>query len=129
MPKAKTKTRKSNAARQRPRSAITAIERGLKTRILSSLMLILASSLGFWFFGFAPWALAAWVLSVVVGGYIIFEFDLTVSKSIVVLAALVMQFFVLEGAVDLLVIGSSTNLMLMTFGLLDLILIYALLKI
>lgn len=102
------------------------IERGLKTRILSLLMLILASSLSFWFFGFEPWALALWVIVALAGGYVVFEYDLFISKVLVVLSAFVMQFLVLEGAKELLVLGSSTNLMLLTFTGLDIILIYAL---
>ena len=102
------------------------IERGLKTRILSLLMLILASSLGFWFFGFEPWALALWVIVSLAGGYIIFEYDLFVSKALVVLSAFAMQFLVLEGAKELLVWGSPTNLMMVTFAVLDAVLIYAL---
>lgn len=102
------------------------IERGLKTRFISLLMLILASSLGFWFFDFQSWALAAWVIVSLVGGYIIFESDLFVSKAIVVFAAIVMQFLVLDSSQNLLVWGSSTNLMLLTFVALDIILIYAL---
>ena len=104
------------------------LERGLKTRILSLLMLILASSLGFWFFGFEPWALALWVVVSLVGGYVIFEYDLFVSKALVVLSAFAMQFLVLEGAQNLLVWGSPTNLMMVTFAVLDAVLIYALSK-
>ena len=102
------------------------LERGLKTRILSLLMLILASSLGFWFFGFQPWALALWVIISLAGGYIIFEYDLFVSKALVVLSTFAMQFLVLEGTQNLLVWGSPTNLMMVTFAVLDAVLIYAL---
>jgi len=104
------------------------IERGLKTRILSLLMLILASSLGFWFFGFQPWALALWVVVSLAGGYVIFEYDLFVSKALVVMSTFAMQFLVLEGAKELLVWGSQNNLMMLTFAVLDIILIYALTK-
>ncbi|VVB74005.1 Uncharacterised protein [uncultured archaeon] len=131
MPKARARRVKramrpsTHANRAKP-AAHLEIERGLKTRILSLLMLILASSLGFWFFGFEPWALAMWVIVALAGGYVIFEYDLFVSKAMVVLAAFAMQYLVLEGAQNLLVLGSPTNLMMLTFAVLDLVLIYAL---
>jgi hypothetical protein len=62
------------------------------------------------------------------GGYIIFEYDLFVSKALVVLSAFAMQFLVLEGAKNLLAWGSPTNLMMVTFAVLDAVLIYALSK-
>ena len=89
-------------------------------------MLVLTSSLGFWFFGFQPLALVAWIIIIFVGGYAIFELDLFVSKAIVVLCAFVMQFIVLYGATDILVLGSSTNIMEIAFVILDVVLIYAL---
>ena len=91
-------------------------------------MLILASSLGFWFFDFQPWALALWVVVALAGGYIVFEYDLFVSKVLVALSTFAMQFLVLEGAKELLVWGSQNNLMMLTFAVLDIILIYALTK-
>jgi len=104
------------------------MERGLKTRVISLLMLIIASSIGFWFFGFAPWALVGWILIVMLGGYIVFESDLSVSKALVVLSAIVMQFLVLNGSKNLLVLGSPTNLLMDAFVILDIILLYALSK-
>ncbi len=122
---AKTKQRTTS---RRPPISIATIERGLKTRIISLLMLVLASSLGLWFAEFQTWAILLWLLVSFAGGYIIFEFSLFVSKALVVLSALIMEFLVLEGTPHLFVPGSPANLMLGAFVLLDALLVYALSK-
>lgn len=104
------------------------IEAGLKTKFISYLMLILASSIFLWFTTFSDISLILWVLIAVVGGYIILNYDLFVSKVIVVLSALAMQFVVLSGFTNLSIWGSPGNLLLITFAILDIVLIYALSK-
>lgn len=126
MPKKKRVKRPGH--RRRQKVSVAMIERGLKTRILSLLMLVLASSLGLWFTNFQPLSVLAWLLTAFIGGYIIFESRLFVSKALVVLSALVMEFFVLSGVPNLLTWGSPANLMLVAFAFLDLVLIYALSK-
>ena len=139
MAKAKSKSRRSRPKkRSRPRKQartsrpatkeMAAIERGLKTRIIALLMLILASSLGLWFASIQPFAIFLWLIIAFGGGYAIFEYDLFVSKALVVVSALVMEFLVLEGVPALLTFGSTGNLMLLAFGALDAVLIYALAK-
>ena len=107
---------------------LSPLERGLKTRIVALLMLILASSLGLWFAEFRLEAVLLWLLIAFAGGYAVFEFELFISKVFVVVSALVMEFLVLDGIPDLLVFGTAGNLLMMTFGLLDAVLIYALMK-
>jgi hypothetical protein len=107
---------------------IESIEHALKTKFLSYLMLILASSIVLWFTSFSEISLLLWVIIAIVGGYIILNYDVFVSKSIVVLSALVMEFLVLLNFSDLVIFGSSGNILLIAFMLLDIILIYALSK-
>ena len=118
----------SRPSRPAARPEVYSIERGLKTRILALLMLILASSLGLWFAEFQPVALLLWLLIVFAGGYAVFEFELFISKVLVVVSALVMEFLALDGVLGLLVLGSPGNLMMLVFGILDVVLIYALMK-
>lgn len=128
--KAKPKPKPKRIARPKVARAegVSVIERGLKTRILALLMLILASSLGLWFAEFQPMAILLWLLIVFAGGYAVFEFELFISKVLVVVSALVMEFLALDGVKNLLVFGSSGNLMMFVFGILDIVLIYALMK-
>lgn len=116
-------------AKKRERgSRIERVERGLKTRIIALLMLILASSLGLWFALFEPFAVVLWLVISIAGAYAVFTFDLFISKVFVVASAFVMQFLVLDGVPNLLALGSPGNLMLITFGVLDIVLIYSLSK-
>lgn len=110
------------------RPSVSEIERSLKTRIVALLMLILASSLGLWFAMFQPIAIALWLLISLAGAYAVFTFDVFISKAFVLMAALVMEFLILEGVPNVLVLASAGNIMLLTFGALDVILIYALMK-
>ena len=129
MAKYKRKSKPKRTARSRPRIENgSAIERGLKTRILALLMLILASSLGLWFAEFQPMAILLWLLIVFAGGYAVFEFELFISKVLVVVSALVMEFLALDGVRNLLVLGAPGNLMMIVFAILDVVLIYALMK-
>ena len=105
-----------------------AAEKYLKTRIIAILMLILASTIGLWFAELHPLAVILWLIIILAGGYAIFEFEIFVSKVLIVASALVMEFLVLEGTPDLLVLGSTGNIMLIIFGILDAVLIYSLLK-
>jgi hypothetical protein len=107
---------------------IESIEHALKTKFLSYLMLILASSIVLWFTSFSGISLLLWIIIAIVGGYIILNYDVFVSKSIVVLSALVMEFLVLINFSDLAILGSPGNILLIAFILLDIILIYALSK-
>jgi hypothetical protein len=91
-------------------------------------MLILASSIVLWFTSFSGISLLLWIIIAIVGGYIILNYDVFVSKSIVVLSALVMEFLVLINFSDLAILGSPGNILLIAFILLDIILIYALSK-
>lgn len=116
------------AERGKAAPKISAIERGLKTRIVALLMLILAASLGLWFAEFQIGALILWLLIAFAGGYAVFEFDLFISKVFVVVSAVVMEFLVLDGVPGLLDFGTVGNTMLLVFGALDAILIYALAK-
>jgi hypothetical protein len=109
-------------------SAVEEIQRGLKTRVIALLMIILASSLGLWFAEFQPLALLLWIIISLVGGYAVFEFELFVSKVFVVISALIMEFLVLDGVPSLFTLGSPGSLMMIAFGILDAILIYALMK-
>ncbi|MEM2974280.1 MAG: hypothetical protein QW112_01480 [Candidatus Micrarchaeia archaeon] len=111
-----------------PTKKISTVERGLKTRILALLMLILASSLGLWFAEFQPMAILLWLLIVFAGGYAVFEFELFISKVLVIVSAFVMEFLALDGVRNLFVLGSPGNVMMIIFGILDVILIYALMK-
>ncbi|MEM4134271.1 MAG: hypothetical protein QXO35_03320 [Candidatus Micrarchaeia archaeon] len=104
------------------------IEAGLKTKFISYLMLILASSIFLWFTMFSDFALIAWILIAIIGGYIILNYDLFVSKALVVLSAFVMEYIVLSSFSNLLIWGSPGNILLITFIVLDLVLIYALSK-
>jgi hypothetical protein len=110
------------------KNEIESIEHALKTKFLSYLMLILASSIVLWFTSFSEISLLLWIIIAIVGGYIILNYDVFVSKSIVVLSALVMEFLVLINFSDLAVLGSPGNILLIAFILLDIILIYALSK-
>jgi hypothetical protein len=103
-------------------------ERYLKTKIIAILMLILASTIGLWFAELHYLAVVLWLIIILAGGYAIFEFEFFVSKVLIVVSALIMEFLVLEGAPDLLVLGSPTNIMLIVFGILDVVLIYSLIK-
>ena len=116
------------AARPAVSEKIYGVERGLKTRILALLMLILASSLGLWFAEFQAIAVLLWLLIVFAGAYAVFEFELFISKVLVVVSAFVMEFLALDGVRNLLVLGAPGNLMMIVFGILDVILIYALMK-
>lgn len=116
------------AVERKTSARVSAIEQGLKTRIVALLMLILASSLGLWFADFQAGALILWLLIAFAGGYAVFEFDLFVSKVFVVVAAIVMEFLVLDGVPDLVLLGSAGNMMLLAFGVLDAVLIYTLAK-
>jgi hypothetical protein len=107
---------------------IESIEHALKTKFLSYLMLILASSIVLWFTSFSEISLLLWIIIAIVGGYIILNYDVFVSKSIVVLSALVMEFLVLTNFSDLAIFGSPGNILLIAFIMLDTILIYALSK-
>ena len=107
---------------------IESIEHALKTKFLSYLMLILASSIVLWFTSFSEISLLLWIIIAIVGGYIILNYDVFVSKSIVVLSALVMEFLVLINFSDLAILGSPGNILLIAFIMLDIILIYALSK-
>jgi len=107
---------------------IESIEHALKTKFLSYLMLILASSIVLWFTSFSEISLLLWIIIAIVGGYIILNYDVFVSKSIVVLSALVMEFLVLTNFSDLVILGSPGNILLIAFIMLDIILIYALSK-
>jgi len=126
--KSKIKPRSRRFAKPSARPEVSPIERGLKTRILALLMLILASSLGLWFAEFQPMALLLWLLIVFAGGYAVFEFELFISKVLVVVSAFVMEFLALDGVKNLLVLGSPGDLMMIVFTILDIILIYALMK-
>jgi hypothetical protein len=129
--KMKRQVRRAHRAPLSPylvRPSVAEIERSLKTRIVALLMLILASSLGLWFAMFQPIAIALWLLISLAGAYAVFTFDVFVSKAFVLTAALVMEFLILEGVPDVLVLASAGNIMLLTFGALDVILIYALMK-
>ncbi|MCX8202662.1 MAG: hypothetical protein N3G74_02560 [Candidatus Micrarchaeota archaeon] len=105
------------------------IEAGLKTKFISYLMLILASSIVLWFTMFSDIALIAWIAVAIIGGYIILNYDLFVSKVLVVLSAVAMEFVVLSSFTNLLVWGSPGNILLLAFIVLDIILIYALSKV
>jgi hypothetical protein len=107
---------------------LSKIERGIKTRIVALIMLILAASLGLLFAQFQLAAVILWLLIVFAGGYAVFEFDLFVSKVFVVISALVVEFLVLDGVPGLLEFGTIGNVLLLIFGALDAILIYALSK-
>ncbi|MEM3369662.1 MAG: hypothetical protein QXE90_02295 [Candidatus Micrarchaeia archaeon] len=110
------------------RKKVEKIEAGLKTKFISYLMLILASSIFLWFTMFSDFALIAWVLIAIIGGYIILNYDLFVSKALVVLSAIVMEYIVLSSFSNLLILGSPGNILLITFVVLDIVLIYALSK-
>jgi len=110
-------------------NSIKSIEHALKTKFLSYLMLILASSIVLWFASFSELSLFLWVIVAIVGGYVILNYDIFVSKAIVVLSTVVMEFLVLINFSNLLVLGSPGNILLITFIILDVILIYALSKI
>lgn len=114
--------------KERLTARVSTIERGLKIRIVALLMLILASSLGLWFAEFQVGAVLLWLLIAFAGGYAVFEFDLFVSKVFVVISAVVMEFLVLDGVPGLLEFGTVGNTMLLIFGALDAVLIYALAK-
>lgn len=101
----------------------------LKTRVVALLMLILASTIGLWFAGFEYLAIILWLIVIIAGSYAVFEFEIFVSKVLIVVSALVMEFLVLEGSENLLTIGTIENSMLIVFGVLDAVLIYALIKI
>jgi hypothetical protein len=103
-------------------------ERYLKTKIIAILMLILASTVSLFFSDFHYLAVVLWLIIILAGGYAIFEFEIFVSKVLIVASSLVMEFLVLEGSPDLLTLGSVGNVMLITFGVLDAVLIYSLLK-
>jgi len=107
---------------------IESIEHALKTKFLSYLMLILASSIVLWFTSFSEISLLLWIIIAIVGGYIILNYDVFVSKSIVVLSAIAMEFLVLINFSDLAILGSPGNILLIAFIMLDIILIYALSK-
>jgi len=107
---------------------IESIEHALKTKFLSYLMLILASSIVLWFTSFSETSLLLWIIIAIIGGYVILNYDVFVSKSIVVLSALVMEFLVLINFSDLAILGSPGNILLIAFIMLDIILIYALSK-
>lgn len=119
---------KPRVVRRERMSAVEEIQRGLKTRVIALLMIILASSLGLWFAEFQPLALLLWIIISLVGGYAVFEFELFVSKVFVVISALIMEFLVLDGVPSLFTLGSPGSLMMIAFGILDAILIYALMK-
>lgn len=104
------------------------IGHGIRTRILSLLMLILVSSIGFWFFGFVTWSVVAWIVIVIFGGYVIFEYDLSIAKAVIALSVIVMELFTLNGTSNLFVIGSVSSVMFVTFVVLDIILFFALSK-
>ncbi|MEM3408440.1 MAG: hypothetical protein QXF07_01930 [Candidatus Micrarchaeia archaeon] len=110
------------------RKKVEKIEAGLKTKFISYLMLILASSIFLWFTMFSDFALIAWVLIAIIGGYIILNYDLFVSKALVVLSAIVMEYIVLSKFSNLLILGSPGNILLIAFIVLDIVLIYALSK-
>ena len=134
--KSKAKSAARPAARSTARTAaqhavsdkVYGIERGLKTRILALLMLILASSLGLWFAEFQAIAVLLWLLIVFAGAYAVFEFELFISKVLVIVSAFVMEFLALDGVRNILVLGAPGNLMMIVFMILDAILIYALMK-
>jgi len=105
---------------------MSSIESGLKTRIVALLMLILAASLGLWFAELQVGTIVLWLLIAFAGAYAVFEFDLFVSKVFVVIAALVMEFLVLDGVPGLVTLGTAGNMMLLAFGALDMVLIYTL---
>jgi len=104
------------------------VERGLKTRVIALLMLILASSFGLWFAEFQPFAILLWIIVAFVGGYAVFEYELFLSKVFVVTSTLIMEFLVLDGVPNLFTIGSAGSIMMVTFGILDAVLLYALMK-
>ena len=126
--KFKPKIKAKKFARPKISERASPIERGLKTRILALLMLILASSLGLWFAEFQPMAILLWLLIIFAGGYAVFEFEMFISKVLVVVSAFVMEFLALDGVKNLLIFGSPGNLMMIVFGILDIVLIYALMK-
>lgn len=107
---------------------IKKVEIGLKTKFIAYLMLILASSIVLWFTMFSDISLILWIIVALLGGYIILNYDVFVAKALVVLSAIIMEFIVLTGFSNLLVFGSPGNLLLIAFGLLDILLIYALSK-
>jgi hypothetical protein len=107
---------------------IKKVEIGLKTKFIAYLMLILASSIVLWFTMFSDISLILWIIVALLGGYIILNYDVFVAKALVVLSAIIMEFIVLTGFSNLLVFGSPGNLLLIVFGLLDVLLIYALSK-
>ncbi|MCS7109512.1 MAG: hypothetical protein NZ903_01815 [Candidatus Micrarchaeota archaeon] len=119
------KTKKTS----KPSKQIEIIEAGLKTKFISYLMLILASSLILWFTMFSDVALIAWIAVAIIGGYVILNYELIVSKVVVILSAIAMELIVLSGFTDIFVFGSAGNVLLITFIILDIILLYALSKI
>ncbi len=104
------------------------VQKGLKTRIVALLLLILASSFGLWFTEFQPLSIFLWIITVFVGSYAVFEFGLFVSKALTVISVFIMELLVLEGVPAALIFGSAANLMLIAFGILDVILLYALMR-
>lgn len=104
------------------------IEHNLKTKFISFLMLILASSIVLWFTSFSDLALISWVLVAVFGGYVILTYGMFVSKAIVVLSAVAMEVMVMNGFSDIYVLGSPGNVLAIAFVALDLVLVYALSK-
>jgi len=135
MVRKKWKTPKKRETERKIRGKIRGIKeetapvvKGLKIRILALILLVLASSLGLWFAEFQPAAFLLWLLIVLAGGYAVFEFELFVSKVFIIVSALIMEFLVLDAVPNLLVFGSPGNLMAVTFGFLDIVLIVALAK-
>ena len=104
------------------------IEHNLKTKFISFLMLILASSIVLWFTSFSDIALLSWVLIAIFGGYVILTYGMFVSKAIVVLSAVAMEVMVLNGFSDIYILGSPGNVLAVSFLALDAILVYALSK-
>ena len=104
------------------------IEHNLKTKFISFLMLILASSIVLWFTSFSDVALLSWVLIAIFGGYVILTYGMFVSKAIVVLSAVAMEVMVLNGFSDIYVLGTPGNVLAVSFLVLDAILVYALSK-
>lgn len=138
MPRAKTKKiRKVHPlpkippiAEIAPMRRIREIEVGLKTRIVTLVMLILAASLGLFYAEFAPGALLLWLIVIFAGGYAVFEFELFVTKALLVASALVMQFLVVAPVPSLADLAPpyEGEILLTVFGILDALLIYALAK-
>jgi len=107
---------------------IEIIEHNLKTKFISFLMLILASSIVLWFTSFSDLALLSWILIAIFGGYVILTYGIFVSKAIVVMSAIAMEMMVLNEFSNVYILGSPGNVLAVSFLVLDAILIYALSK-